>query len=89
MSLVDERRQQALADQWAANPSRYPYYRAFVEGILYANHYAAVEHNKRIDDNAQADYEQLAYLCWADVFVTNDGSKMFPECFPADCTGVD
>jgi hypothetical protein len=31
--------------------------------------YAALEHTGRLDRNAQADYEQLAYLFWADVIV--------------------
>ncbi len=25
-----------------------------------------------LDDNARADYEQLAYLTWADLIVSND-----------------
>jgi hypothetical protein len=54
------------------DPARFPFYTAFVEGLLYSLWYAAVEHGKPIDDNAQADYEQLAYLTWADVFVSND-----------------
>jgi hypothetical protein len=72
MTLVDPMRHAALAAQWAVEPARYPYYHAFVEGLLYAHWYAAIEHNKPIDDNAQSDYEQLAYLNWADVFVSND-----------------
>jgi hypothetical protein len=72
MSLVDGPHHAALASQWARNPTSYPFYSAFVEGLLYAHWYAAVEHNKPIDGNAQADYEQLAYLCWAEVFVSND-----------------
>jgi hypothetical protein len=72
MKLVDKRRHATLADQWEASPSSYPYFTAFVEGTVYWLHYAAVEHNKRLDDNAQADYEQLAYLTWADVIVSDD-----------------
>jgi hypothetical protein len=46
--------------------------------------YAAIEHNKRIDDNAQADYEQLSYLTWADVILSDD--TRFPrDCFDAVC----
>jgi hypothetical protein len=72
MSLVDDHRHGALAYQWAQSPSRFPYYSAFVEGFVYSEYYAAVEHNLPIDRNAQADFEQLAYLNWADVVVSND-----------------
>jgi len=72
MDLVDPRRAGALADQWAQRPTRFPFYSAFVEGLLYQYYYAAVKHNQRIDRNAQADYEQLAYLTWADLIVSDD-----------------
>lgn len=76
MSVVDKRRAHILAEQWARTPHRFPYYSAFVDGFLYNGYYAALEHYKRIDRNAQADYEQLAYLTWADVMVSNDLSFM-------------
>jgi hypothetical protein len=72
MSIVDKRRTDMLACQWARCPARFPYYSAFIEGVSYALYYAAVEHNQPIDRNAQGDYEQLAYLTWADVVVSND-----------------
>jgi hypothetical protein len=72
MRLVDARRQGLLADQWERRPDHCPFYSAFVEGVLYSVHHAAVEHNKPIDDNAQGDYEQLAYLTWADMIVSDD-----------------
>ena len=72
MNLVHTRRTKALAEQWARCPERFPYYSAFVEGLLYSGYYAAVKHNDPIDENAQADYEQLAYLTWADIVVSND-----------------
>ena len=72
MNLVHARRTKSLAEQWARCPERFPYYSAFVEGLLYSGYYAAVRHNDPIDENAQADYEQLAYLTWADIVVSND-----------------
>ena len=72
MNLVHTRRTKSLAEQWARCPERFPYYSAFVEGLLYSGYYAAVRHNDPIDENAQADYEQLAYLTWADIVVSND-----------------
>jgi hypothetical protein len=72
MGLVDSRRAEALAAQWERAPTRCPFYSAFVEGFLFHGYHAAVEHNQRIDRNAQADYEQLAYLTWADLVVSND-----------------
>jgi hypothetical protein len=80
MDLVDARRQAALADQWAKSPARFPFYTAFVEGFLYNGYYAAVEQNDRLDRNAQEDYEQLAYLTWADVIVSDD-QKFFRRAF--------
>jgi hypothetical protein len=74
MDLVDKARASRLADQWAKRPARYPYYSAFVEGFLYNGYYAAVEHSEALDRNAQPDYEQLAYLTWADLIVSDDQS---------------
>lgn len=82
MDLVDTRRAAPLADQWAQNPDRFPFYSAFVEGYLYAFYYAAVEHNYKIDRNAQLDYELLAYLTWADLVVSDD-HKFFRHAFEA------
>jgi hypothetical protein len=72
MGIVDERRRGQLAELWSAHPHRYPYYSAFVEGMVYAAYYATAEHAAPLDTNAQADYEQLAYLVWADVIVSDD-----------------
>lgn len=76
MAHVSTRRTDYLADIWQEAPDRYPFYTAFVQGFVYAMHYAAVEHNFKIDSNAQADYEQLCYLNWADVIVTDDAKFM-------------
>ncbi|MCU1317506.1 MAG: hypothetical protein JWN63_2828 [Candidatus Acidoferrum typicum] len=80
MSIVDAERSEALARQWAHNPARFPYYSAFIEGVLYSAYYAMIEHNLRLDRNAQADFEQLAYLLWADVVVSND-ERFFRSAF--------
>lgn len=82
MSLVDSRRSGALASQWTKNPDRFPFYTAFMEGILYSAYYAMIEHNLALDRNAQADFEQLAYLLWADVVVSND-ERFFKSTFQA------
>ena len=81
MSVVTPR-PRTLANQWALAPLRFPYYTAFVDGFLYNGYYAALEQGKRIDRNAQADYEQLAYLTWADLVVSNDAS-FFTHAFDA------
>lgn len=80
MDLVDKSRTSALADQWARRPNRFPYYSAFVEGFLYNGYYAVVEHSEALDRNAQPDYEQLAYLTWADLVVSDD-QKFFRRAF--------
>lgn len=82
MDLVDEQRAGALADQWARNPGRYPFYTAFVEGFAYAGYFAAAEHNQPLDRNAQLDYELLAYLTWADLVVSDD-KGFFQHAFDA------
>jgi hypothetical protein len=74
MSIVDEWRCEELADRWSQNPTRYPFYSAFIEGALYSAYYAMIENNRPLDRNAQADYEQLAYLLWADVIVSNEAN---------------
>jgi len=70
--VVDKKRATELADLWEADAEEFPYYTAFVEGFVYSQYYAAVEHNGRLDGNEQADYEQLAHLIWADVVVSDD-----------------
>jgi hypothetical protein len=82
MSLVDARRSSALASQWTQNPNRFPFYTAFMEGVLYSAYYAMIEHNLALDRNAQADFEQLTYLLWADVVVSND-ERFFKSTFQA------
>lgn len=80
MSLVAPHRAAPLADQWARAPERFSFYTAFVEGLMYNGYFAALEQQERIDRNAQADYEQLAYLQWADLVVSND-TKFFTRAF--------
>lgn len=82
MKVVDKGRQLELADMWARDPWRYPFYSAFVQGLVYTLYHAAEEHNAKIDRNSQADYEQLAFLTWADAVVSND-AKFFRQAFDA------
>jgi hypothetical protein len=72
MDLVEPSRAGALYAQWQRNPSRFPFYTSFVEGIAYFGYHAGVRQNDPIDTNAQADFEQLCYLNWADAIVSND-----------------
>lgn len=74
MSLVKGRPPDYLAYRWARDPAIYPYYSAFIEGMVYSWYLASAKHNSPVDKNDQADYEQLAYLLWADVFVSNDAN---------------
>ena len=82
MDRVCARRAAHLADQWARCPQRFPFYNAFVEGMLYAYHHAVTKQNDPVDENAQLDYEQLAYLTWADIVVSND-ERFFRQAFEA------
>ena len=72
MDLVDRKRSGPLADMWKMTPGNYPFYTSFVEGLMFSIFYAATRHNGGIDLNAQADFEQLCYLNWADIVVSND-----------------
>jgi hypothetical protein len=72
MRVLGKERTAELANLWESNPADFPYYTAFVEGFVYSQYYAAMEHNGRLDGNEQADYEQLAHLIWADVVVSDD-----------------
>jgi hypothetical protein len=82
MKVVDKGRQLVLAEMWARDPWRYPFYSAFIEGLVYTVYHAAEEHNAKIDRNSQADFEQLAFLTWADVIVSDD-NKFFRQAFDA------
>lgn len=82
MTLVDPERPGPLADQWAKCPERFPFYSAFIEGVLYAGYYAMIHQDRAIDWNAQADFEQLAYLTWADLVVSDD-QKFLRSAFEA------
>ena len=82
MDLVSARRTAALGDQWARQPQRIPFYSGFVEGVVYAGYHATIRHNEPIDENTQPDYEQLAYLTWADIVVSND-RRFFRQAFEA------
>lgn len=80
MPLVDRDRAGRLSDVWARSPEGFPFYTAFVEGVLYTMYYAMSEPNLRIDRNSIADASQLAYLVWADVVVSND-NRFFRSAF--------
>jgi hypothetical protein len=72
MSLVDNQRRVELGELWAVRPDRYPFFSAFIEGALYSAFYAMIEQRERLDRNAQSDWEQLSYLVWADIMVSNE-----------------
>ena len=80
MDLVGARRTGPLADQWKTCPQRYPFYTAFIEGIVYTFYHATCKPNERIDTNAQIDFELLAFLTWTDIVVSND-EKFFAQVF--------
>ena len=82
MDRVGARRPAALADQWANCPQRFPFYSAFIEGMVYVFYHAVCKQNEGIDTNAQIDFELLTYLTWADIVVSND-TKFFRLAFEA------
>ena len=82
MYLVGARRTAPIADQWARWPQRFPFYSAYIEGIVYTIYHATCRPNEGIDRNAQIDFELLAYLTWADIVVSND-ERFFAQVFKA------
>ena len=79
---VGARRTAPLADQWERCPQRFPFYTAFIEGMVYTFYHAICRPNEGIDRNAQIDFELLAYLTWADIVVSND-ERFFAQVFEA------
>jgi hypothetical protein len=61
-----------LVRRWAADKHRYPFLTSSLEGQVFADWQALVEHNKRIDRNAHVDVEVLACLNRADAIVSAD-----------------
>jgi hypothetical protein len=70
--LLEHRAKASVADTWSRNPARFPFFTSFVDGFSFAAWYAATYQSSPLDVNAQADYEQLCYLNWADAMVSND-----------------
>jgi hypothetical protein len=62
-----------LVRRWAMDKKRYPFLTASLEGQVFANWHALVEHSKRIDRNSHVDVEVLACLNRADAVVSSDG----------------
>jgi hypothetical protein len=57
---------------WSREKTRYPFLTSFLEGLLFAHWQAFVEHNKKIDANAQVDIQILCCLHRSDVIVSCD-----------------
>lgn len=69
---IKSKNNEVLQMKWSENKNNYPFVTAFTKGLVYAGYYAAIEQNKALDRNAQADYEQLMYMVHADVLVSSD-----------------
>jgi len=61
-----------LVRRWTTDKQRYPFLTSSLEGQIFANWHALVEHNKRIDRNSHVDVEVLACLNRADAIVSAD-----------------
>lgn len=72
----------ALQNRWSRDKAAYPHLTDLVRGFTYAAYYAAARHDRPIDRNAQADYEQMVYLRHVDVFVSAD-TKFLKDAFHA------
>lgn len=72
----------SVAARWSRAKQSYPYFTAWVRGMLYALYHPAVYQNARIDRNAQADIEVLMPLHDADLVVSND-TRFFTDAFKA------
>jgi hypothetical protein len=61
-----------IVQRWLRSPESYPYLSRFIEGLLYCDYYALVEHNSPIDINDRPDMALLTYLHSADILVSCD-----------------
>lgn len=61
-----------LVRRWITDKQRFPFLTSSLEGQIFANWHALVEHNKRIDPNSHVDVEVLACLNRADAIVSAD-----------------
>jgi hypothetical protein len=50
----------------------YPYFKTFVENMIYMGYYAATRPNDKIDLNAQADLDLMTHLLRANALVSNE-----------------
>ena len=71
-----------VRDLWIRDPGRSPFYSAFAESIDYWAYHVGCHPDVPIDQNAQMDFEQLCYLVWADLIVSND-TRFFKLAFDA------
>jgi hypothetical protein len=65
-----------IIDNWKNNKNKYPFFTFWVKGILYAVYHAINRPNAKIDPNAQPDIEQLDFLQWVDIIVSDDTKFM-------------
>ncbi len=62
----------AIAEMWARDKQRYPFFTTFCINMLYITHHAMTQHNAPIDINAQADLDLMTHLLHSDILVSND-----------------
>ncbi len=65
-----------LADRWASEKSKYAYYTAFAENMVYLNAYGMLHPNGQVDVNAQSDLDLMTHLLRADALVTDEKGFM-------------
>jgi hypothetical protein len=69
---IEAKNNEYLQDKWSKNKEYYPFITAFVKGAVFAEYYAVIEKNKKLDKNAQADWQLMTYLNRADILVSAD-----------------
>jgi len=69
---IEAKNNEYLQDKWSNNKEYYPFITAFVKGAVFSEYYAAIEKNKRLDKNAQTDWQLMTYLNRADILVSAD-----------------
>jgi len=78
--FIDRKNKRILISMWRRNKQRYPFLTSSLEGQIFSDWYAMVEHNKKIDRNAHVDVELLSSLNKADAIVTAD-TKFLRDAF--------
>ena len=70
----------AMLDYWKSHRQECKFTEQYLRGWFSTRFLPVVNHQLAVDKNDKADAEQLAYLCWTDIMVSDD-EKFMKEAF--------